>query len=166
MEIREATIGDVERVLKIMEEARRFQRSLGFRQWEDGYPSETDIRRDILTGDAFVFTANGKVAGYAYLPVGDAAYDALSGTWMHFGDFGVIHRLAVASEVRGKGFSAPLFKLMENTFTQRGINLIRVDTGEENKIMQNILSRAGYECRGLRHFPCGDRLAYEKQLQK
>lgn len=43
---------------------------------------------------------------------------------------------------------------------------MRIDTGQDNIVMQRILSRADYICRGLHHFTWGPRLAYEKPLTR
>ncbi len=164
MEMRLAAPGDMPRVMEIMAAARLYQRACGFVQWKDGYPAEADIQRDIDSGAARVFVCGGEVVGYACLAVGDASYDAHSGLWRYAGDYGVIHRLALAPQQRGKGRATELFALMENEYRGRGIRIVRVDTGEANVVMQRLLSRCGYEPRGLCTFAWGDRLAYEKPL--
>lgn len=164
MEMRLATPGDIPRVMEIMAAARLYQRACGFVQWEDGYPAVPDIQRDIDSGTARVFDSGGEVTGYACLAVGDASYDAHPGLWRYIGDYGVIHRLALAPQQRGKGRGEELFSLMENEYRGRGIRTVRVDTGAANLVMQRLLTRCGYEPRGRCAFAWGDRLAYEKPL--
>ena len=50
MPIIPASESDIERIMGIIEEARRFQLSYGNRQWADGYPSISLIEEDIRTG--------------------------------------------------------------------------------------------------------------------
>ena len=164
MEMRQAARGDMPRVMEIMAAARLYQRACGFVQWEDGYPAEADIRRDIDSGAARVFVASGEIMGYASLAVGDASYDEHPGLWRYAGEYGVIHRLALAPQQRGKGRGEELFALMENEYRDRGIRTVRADTGAANAVMQRLLTRCGYEPRGLCAFAWGDRLAYEKPL--
>lgn len=104
------------------------------------------------------------IIAYAYLSEGDAEYDRLSEIWHYPGSYGVIHRLAIAPHFRGQGLAADIFALSETHLAAQGIRAMRVDTGRDNIVMQRILSRAGYTCRGLRHFAWGPRLAYEKPL--
>ena len=164
MEMRLATEAELQEIMAIMDSARAFQRSLGFSQWEDGYPDTDVIRHDISTHNAYAFFDGETVAGYAFLPIGDNSYDQLTDTWKHPGGYGVIHRLAISPDMRGKGLGAKIFSLIETNFISRGVNIIRVDTGTENKIMQRIMTSNNYECRGIRNFSWGERLAYEKKL--
>lgn len=164
MEMRRATEADIQKIMVIMDSARAFQRSLGFNQWEDGYPDTDVIKHDISTRDAYVFCDDRTIVGYAFLPVGDDSYDWLTGVWKYPGEYGVIHRLAISPTMRGQGLSAKIFSLIETNFMGRGIKIIRVDTGTENTIMQRIMASNNYECRGTRNFSWGERLAYEKLL--
>ncbi len=102
MEIRQASIEDIPRIIQILDDARSFQRSQGFVQWEDGYPDTATIRSDITTSNARVFLLDGKIIAYGYLASGDNSYDKLRDTWLYDGPYGVIHRLAVSAEMRGQ----------------------------------------------------------------
>ncbi len=183
MKMRYATTADIEQILAITDSARRFQRQCGFRQWEDGYPAYDDIAADIAAQGAYVFENEGtsakaaditiegsnivereNIVAYAYLTEGDAEYDRLSGIWHYPGPYGVIHRLAIAPGFRGQGLAAQILAMSEAHLAAQGIRAMRIDTGQDNIVMQRILSRADYTCRGLHHFSWGPRLAYEKPL--
>lgn len=164
MEIIRATNAHIAAVMGILDSAREYQRQSGFRQWDDGYPSEAVVAADIASGHAYVFTRQGEVAGYAFLPEGDAAYDTFESVWRLTGRYGAVHRLAVAPQARGIGASAPMFTLIEETFRQRGIGIVRIDTGLENAVMRHLLEKYGYTPLGAYEFPWGARLAYEKML--
>lgn len=183
MKMRYATTADIEQILAITDSARRFQRQCGFRQWEDGYPAYDDIAADIADQGAYVFENEGtsakaaditiegsnivereNIVAYAYLTGYDAEYDRLSGIWHYPGPYGVIHRLAIAPGFRGQGLAAQILAMSEAHLAAQGIRAMRIDTGQDNIVMQRILSRADYTCRGLHHFTWGPRLAYEKPL--
>ncbi len=164
MQFRKANAQDIERILAIMDSARSFQRSQGFTQWEDGYPSRELISDDIVQGKAYVLLDGNAIMAYSVLAVGDAEYDRLGGIWRYSGAYGVIHRMAVAPEVRGKNISAILFEVFEGEYLSRGIRLIRIDTGAENKIMRHLMQKFGYESRGVQQFCWGPRLTYEKYI--
>lgn len=183
MKMRYATTADIEQILAITDSARRFQRQCGFRQWEDGYPAYDDIAADIADQGAYIFENEGtsaktaditiegsnivereNIVAYAYLTGGDAEYDRLSRIWHYPGLYGVIHRLAIAPNFRGQGLAAQILAMSEAHLAAQGTRAMRIDTGQDNIVMQRILSRADYTCRGLHHFSWGPRLAYEKPL--
>lgn len=183
MKMRYATTADIEQILAITDSARRFQRQCGFRQWEDGYPAYENIAADIAAQGAYIFENEGSsakaaditiegsniverenIVAYAYLTEGDAEYDSLSRIWHYPGPYGVIHRLAIAPNFRGQGLAAQILAMSEAHLAAQGIRAMRIDTGQDNIVMQRILSRADYTCRGLHHFSWGPRLAYEKPL--
>lgn len=195
MKMRKAVTADIEQILAITDSARQFQRQCGFRQWEDGYPAYSNIAADIAAKGAYVFenesndediasnafgsegipaiTAEAAniveredIAAYAYLTEGDAEYDRLSRIWHYPGPYGVIHRLAIAPRFRGRGLAADIFAISEAHLAAQGLRAMRIDTGRDNIVMQRILSRAGYTCRGLHQFVWGPRLAYEKPLTR
>lgn len=166
MKIQKAISGNIEAVLAIMDMARAYQRSLGFKQWEDGYPNREIIEADIDSGDAYIFTIEGKIVGYALLQIGDSAYDELTDVWAFEGEYGVVHRLAFDDSIRGQGYSTKAFQLIEANFRSRTIDFIRIDTGEKNIVMQHILERCGYKSRGTRNFPWGSRVAFEKNISQ
>lgn len=185
MKMRYATTADIEQILAITDSARRFQRHCGFRQWEDGYPAYENIAADIAAQGAYIFENEGtsakaaditiegsnivereNIVAYAYLTEGDAEYNRLSRIWHYPGPYGVIHRLAIAPGFRGQGLAAQILAMSEAHLAAQGIRAMRIDTGQDNIVMQRILSRADYTCRGLHHFTWGPRLAYEKPLTR
>ena len=69
--------------------------------------------------------------------------------------------MAFSRNARGKGLSGKAITLIKNFCIKNGIEAIRVDTQDENKVMQHILVREGFEYCGLITFDGGPKLAYE-----
>lgn len=164
MELRKATVGDINNIMQVFEEARQAQRSAGFRQWEDGYPSIEVLKSDIDHNIGYVLDDNGKTAGYVAIGPNDAEYDRHPELWDIDKTYVVFHRIALSDEYRGKGFSSILFDLSEEEGSRQSVEFVRIDTGLENKPMHHILAKRNYTNIGACVFVWGRRLAYEKPL--
>ena len=153
--------------MKILAEARAFQRAEGFVQWEDDYPSPELIVTDIAEKKAFLIKYCGEVAGYVRIDGdGDPEYDTLLGEWHTDGKYAVIHRLAFGDDFRCKGLSVEAFSLIEGYCALRQINNIRIDTDFPNLRMQHVLEKCGYQKCGIVTLSAGKRIAYDKRLDK
>ena len=69
--------------------------------------------------------------------------------------------MAFSQQSRGKGLSGKAFGLIKEFCIENGIEAIRVDTQDENKVMQHVLGREGFAYCGLVTFDGGPKLAYE-----
>ena len=151
--------------MKILAEARAFQRSEGFVQWEDGYPSPELIMTDIAEKKAFLIKYGGETAGYVRIDGdGDPEYDTLVGEWHTEEKYAVVHRLCFGDAFRCKGLSGEAFSLIEDYCLGCGINNIRIDTDFPNLRMQHVLLKNGYEKCGTVTLTFGERIAFDKKL--
>ena len=157
-------IEDINEVMRIFAQARQAQRSAGFRQWEDGYPSIEVLKSDIDHNIGYVLDDNGKTAGYVAIGPNDVEYDRHPELWDIDKTYVVFHRIALSDEYRGKGFSSVLFDLAEAEGRRLGVGSVRIDTGLKNKAMQFILAKRNYTNLQACDFVWGRRLAYEKPL--
>ena len=165
MELRKAKSTDIDTIMEIMAQARGAQRKAGFRQWGDDYPSVDMIQSDISNQQGYVLDDNGHVAGYVVIAFDDPEYNRHNELWETEEKYGVMHRIAIGDNYRGKGISHILFDLSEALIASRGATSIRIDTGVENLPMQHILSCRDYMCLGECDFIWGKRYAYEKIVQ-
>lgn len=179
-----ATAADIPAILAICDQARAHQRKLGFAQWEDGYPSRDVIAADIAASRAYLIVeepdglppcdasaghradeSTGSPVGYVVIdPAGDPGYDSLPDTWHTATPYAAVHRLALGDAVRGRHLAAHVMRLIEHRAATLGSRAIRLDTGPDNLPMQRLLATLAYTPLGLRQFPWGPRLAYEKFL--
>ncbi len=162
MIMRTAAAGEEQACFQMIEEAKAFQRSMGFVQWHPGYPSLNTIAQDIESGIGYVFAEDEKLLGYCCLIIGDEpAYRQIEGAWKTERPYAVVHRLAFGAAARGRGLSGEAFSLIKAFCLERGIEAIRVDTQEENRVMRHILDREGFSYCGRILFDGGPKLAYE-----
>ncbi len=162
MLLRKATMDEAKLCYQCIEDAREYHNSMGFVQWHPGYPTLATIGDDIKASIGYVFEEENEIYGYCCIIIGnEPAYQVIDGKWKTDRPYAVVHRMAFSRNARGKGLSAKAIELIKNFCIENGIEAIRVDTQDENKVMQHILLREGFEYCGLITFDGGLKLAYE-----
>ena len=161
MDILKAEDKDIDRIMAIYDEGRAFMRKSGnLRQWTGGYPSESLIADDIASGYLYKAVEDGTVLGaFFFAIIDDPTYHVIEGgKWLNEAPYAVLHRLASDGSYSG---IADL--CLDWCFTKTA-NL-RVDTHQDNKVLQHILLKHGFTYCGIiyvrNHSP---RLAYHKIL--
>ena len=162
MLLKKAEMDEANSSYQCIEDARVYHNSMGFVQWHPGYPTLAIIEDYIEAGIGYVFSEGNKIYGYCCIIIGDEpAYHVIDGEWKTDRPYAVVHRMAFSRNARGKGLSGKAITLIKNFCIKNGIEAIRVDTQDENKVMQHILVREGFEYCGLITFDGGPKLAYE-----
>ena len=162
MELRLAQRQEAAMCYQCIEDARAYHKSLGFEQWHPDYPTRQTIFDDIAQGIGYAFTDDTGVIGYCCIVIGDEpAYHKIDGAWKTDRPYAVIHRMAFNRRARGSGLSHEAFQRIRDYCLMHRIDAIRLDTQEENKVMQHILGREGFEYCGMVQFDGGPKLAYE-----
>lgn len=159
MKIRNATLNDIDDIMRIYDSARQTMRDNGnFAQWVNGYPSRALIEDDIARGECFVMCAddgNGTGAGseacsdsaeaphavFMFALGDDPTYHVIEGgAWLNDEPYGVIHRIASDGVLKGVIPAAV-------AFGKGHVANLRIDTHEDNSIMRHVLGKAGFvEC--------------------
>ena len=164
MRIRKSTQQDVPRMMEIFAYARAFMASHGNpRQWGTrNWPPEELLRQDIQKGNSYVCEDDeGKVIGTFYFIQGkdiEPTYRVITdGCWRDESPYGVVHR--IASDGSRKGIGAFCIN-----WAYEQCHHLRIDTHEDNVVMQNLLKKLGFSYCGIiyvyeDHDP---RLAFEK----
>lgn len=107
----------------------------------------------------------GVVAAYcAAVFDGEPAYERIEGAWLTTGGYVVVHRLAVADGMKGRGVATEFMRRIEALARQRGVGSFRVDTNFDNRYMLRMLPRLGFAYCGKVYYRSGERLAFEKLL--
>lgn len=156
--IEKATEEDLDRILEIYATARQFMVSHGNpTQWGDSYPVESLLRSDIARETLYTVRDDAGIHGVFYFAVEeDPTYaEIFEGAWRCDNPYGVIHRIA------GDGAGGVLKAAVD--FAARQMNYLRIDTHEDNLVMQNALGKRGFCRSGIIYVEDGTpRIAYER----
>lgn len=157
--VRQARKADQPEIMAVLEAAKGIMRASGNAgQWINGYPSEEVVLEDIAGGCGYVVLADGRLSAYfAFIPSPEPTYaEIFDGAWLDDTlPYHVVHRIGSYPEVHG------IFRAVLDWCFKRDPN-IRIDTHEDNRIMQHCILRYGFRYCGIIYLESGDpRLAYQ-----
>lgn len=159
MTIRKTRHEDLAEVMEIYACARKFMAQTGNpAQWGDGYPKEALIKEDIRKGISYVAEYDGVIETvFVYFQGDDPTYHHIeNGGWKNDAPYGVIHRIASRGRVKGSGS-----RCLQWGFSQ--CKNLRIDTHDDNVVMQHVLEKNGFEKCGRIYTESGSpRIAYQK----
>lgn len=156
-----ADSSDLPQILRIYDRARRFMKESGnASQWKDGFPPESLLAEDIKAGHLYVVRdeKDNVIHGVFALIIGkDPTYERIEhGGWLSDAEYGTLHRVAGDGAVQGIFAAAA-------AFCEEKIGHLRIDTHEDNKVMQHLIVKHGFQKCGIIHVEDGSpRIAYEK----
>ncbi len=159
-QIRLMELTDLKQVNEIYKEAREFMKETGNAdQWKDNHPSEEIIKKDIEEKTGYVVELNGEIVGvFAFILGEDITYKYIEGKWLNNFAYGTIHRIA------GKKTASGILKAAVG-YASRYTNNIRIDTHQDNKVMQHLLEKLKFRKCGIIYLLNNDpRIAYQKEV--
>ena len=110
-------------------------------------------------------THTGLVVAYgAVVFDGEPAYAEIDGTWLDQAPYVVLHRLAVAQEVKGQGIATEFMRRTMTLARERGTGSFRIDTNFDNRCMLRLLAKFGFVRCGEIHYAGDPRIAFQKIL--
>ena len=154
--VRPAYLSDMSRIEEIYSYAREFMAKHGNpNQWGKTYPPTQQLRRDIAEEKLFVITDGQRIHGVFYFWIGqDPTYRRIDGAWRSDSPYGTIHRIA------GDGSGGILKTAV--AFAEEKIGHLRMDTHEDNRVMQSALAKLGFQPSGIIYLEDGSpRIAYD-----
>lgn len=156
--VRPAGVSDLPAVLKIYDRARAFMAENGNpTQWGDSYPPRDLLEEDIRRDGLYVVTEGPRICGVFMFVIGpDPTYQVIeNGAW-HSGEaYGTIHRIA------GDGTGGIFRACLE--FCRGRSAYLRIDTHENNKVMQHVITKAGFKPCGIIYTDNGSpRIAFDR----
>lgn len=161
LSVRTATENDFDRIMEIYRYAQDFMIRTGNpNQWAHVYPDPSMIKSDIRNNRCKVIHDDTVVHGvFALFEEEDPTYSFIeNGRWLNDAPYVTIHRIAGDGQVHGILRCAVDYC--------RGISSdIRIDTHEDNKIMQRQIEKNGFQKCGIIYLEDGSpRLAYHLTL--
>ena len=165
MNFRKSTKSDVSKIMEIVKQAQEYFKSQGIDQWQNNYPNDEVINNDINNCESYVMLDGDDIVATTVISFAkEKSYEnILDGKWITNGDYVVIHRIAVENAHKGKGLSHKIIKYAEEVCKQNNIHSIKVDTHEDNILMQSLLKKNGFEYCGIVYLEDGGkRVAFEK----
>ncbi|MDG1309979.1 MAG: GNAT family N-acetyltransferase [Flavobacteriaceae bacterium] len=161
--------GDLSEIMKLIEQAQAYLAAQHIEQWQNGYPNEQAILKDILNNESYVVKLEDSnlLATAMFTTRNEPTYKSIKGNWITESDakYGVIHRMAVGEKFRGTGIAKFIFNQCEQILKQTSIQSMRIDTHEDNLGMQTLLKKLDYIYCGVIYLENNDkRLAFEKLI--
>ena len=151
---------DLDRICEIYAAARAFMAQNGNpTQWGDSYPAISMLREDIRERHLYVIRQGETIRGVFYLnQYEDPTYAAIyNGSWHCDEPYAVIHRIA-ADGSGGIVKCAVDFALTASPY-------LRIDTHQDNTVMQRVLQKIGFQFCGTIYVEDGTpRLAYDLKV--
>lgn len=158
-EIRKAEEKDLPRILEIYAYARKFMAETGnASQWGDSFPPKELLAADIKAGQLYVVKEKDTIHGvFAFIIGEDPTYKKIEqGRWLSDAQYGTLHRVAGDGAVHGI-FNAAV------AFAEKRLRHLRVDTHQNNRVMQHLIKKNGFRECGIIYVGDGSpRIAYEK----
>lgn len=159
MTIRPADNRDLKSIMEIYSHAREQMRLSGNPgQWGNDKPSLETIQNDIEKKQSYVIIEQNRICGvFAFIIGADPTYRLIeNGAWLNDEPYGTIHRIAGNGKVKGILASAL-------SFCETRTDNIRIDTHDDNRIMQHLLAKYGFQRCGYIYVEDGSRrTAYQK----
>lgn len=164
--LRYAKQKDIPEIMDIIGMAQDYFRQKGIDQWQNGYPNIDVILNDIRNENSYVLIQDDFIVATAMISFSDDPnYRYIDGEWITRNPYAVVHRIAVRPEMKGRSIAGWIINKVEEMCGIKGFNSIRIDTHKDNRSMQKVAIKNGFQYCGIINVADGSpRLAYEKAL--
>jgi GNAT superfamily N-acetyltransferase len=163
VEIRQASSGEIDALLVLLQECIEGMRCKGIDQWDDVYPGRATVVRDVEEATVFIATIRDIPVGMAVLNDHQAPEYA-DVPWSYGGRPAVIHRLMVSPTAEGTGIARALMTHLEGRAKALGFDCVRLDAFIQNPRAVRFYDRVDYRRAGQVRFRKGEFHCYEKRL--
>lgn len=162
--ISRATEADLPALVQLTAACIAKMRSEGIEQWDEVYPAESDLRRDIAAGSVWVLRNSGEIIGCMTL---DTTLDPRWADipWKHTtAPIAAVHRVMVAPSHQGRGLARGLMTFAEAEAKRQDFKAIRLDSFLQNPTSMALYEKLGYTKAGTAKMRKGVFTGFEKNL--
>ncbi len=159
-----AAAADIGDLVALTRDCVAHMRSLSIDQWDEVYPDEAVLARDIAEGTQYVMREGGRLVACLALDRRlDSLWDGLD--WSPDGDpAGAIHRVMVHPGQQGRGLAARLVTEAEAMAREQGLRSIRLDCFSLNPAALRLYEKLGYRRTGEAMMRKGVFVGFEKRV--
>ena len=163
--IRKANKNDLNGIMKVVKSAQTFLKEAGVDQWQNNYPNEDVLKKDIDNNNLYVYELDDKIVGFCAIIFGnDVTYNKIyDGKWLNENDnYVTIHRIATLKEYQKHNIASEFVLYAKDLAIMNKLGSIRIDTHKDNIAMNSFLIKNGFSKCGIIYLLDGnERLAYE-----
>jgi len=163
MNIRGATLEDLDAVMALVRSCTRHMDEQGIHQWDEIYPDEGTIQKDILKQHLHLVERNGDILGIIVLN-DEQPPQYQSVNWQFSGKALVIHRLAIRPTHQGHGLARKLMEYVRSYAEAGDYNTIRLDAFVHNRSAVGLYEHLGYRQAGTVSFRKGPFFCLERPV--
>ncbi len=159
-----ATEADVPALLQLTAACIARMRAEGLEQWDEVYPADSHLRRDIAARTLWVMRDANEIVGAMTL---DAMLDPLWAgmNWQHVSEpIAAVHRLMIAPSHQGRGLARRLMVFAEAEANRKEYRAIRLDSFVQNPASTALYEKLGYTKAGTARMRKGMFAGFEKSL--
>ncbi len=169
--IRLANEKDIDAIMAIVKDAKASMKENHIDQWQGDYPQKEIFLEDISNGNCYVVEED-SIIGVMCMFLRESEldnednYDYIEeGDWLNHDSYVVVHRSAILSKYKGKGYMQQMFEYAKEYALKHGINNLRVDTHKDNLPMRKAIKKYGFvECGVVYMYDQTKRLAFMKVI--
>lgn len=162
-----ATKEDIDSIMTIINQAKKYFKDQGINQWQDGYPNYDSILVDVKNKESFVIKENDEVIATCMVSIQkEPTYKNIyEGKWLNQDPYLVIHRVAVREDMKGKQVAS--FMINQAIQMYPDLHNVRMDTHHDNISMQRLLEKNDFKYCGIIYLVSGDpRKAFQKVIER
>ena len=156
---------DLGAVLDVVRTATSHMESQGIHQWDEIYPDEATLQRDIEKQHLHVIRVNGEIAGMVTIN-DEQPPEYKNVQWKYSGKALVVHRLTIAPSRQRLGLATCLMRFAGEMAERRGYDTIRLDAFTKNPGAIALYERLGYEKAWTVQFRKGPFHCFEKPVRE
>ena len=153
MRLQHSTSSNIHNILQIINDAKVYLKSQEINQWQNGYPNQAQIEKDITKNESYVLIndVNEVIATSMFSIRPEPTYKVIDGKWKikESEKYGVIHRLAIDKNHRNKGIASFILNEFHQQLNKQHIRSLKIDTHVDNHEMQYLVKKLGYVYCGI-----------------